>query len=409
MSRNIRKLEMKDLPEIWRIANLSYPPYGDKEAKREKYLRRALSERTSGEFYGCFEAEEMVGCLELYDFRMNLRGCQIQVGGVGFIAVDIFHKRQGVAGEMLAFCERYFRERQIPVLVLYPYSIRFYHKRGFCCATRMYQYRILPDMFPYAGPPKHVRMLGQDDRKKLTDCFAAYFANTNGMLMKRSVDIDALLEDTLIAAYERDGVVEGYAAYRYEKVDPNCVHMDNMVVSEWVWNSREAFLELCSFFHAQSDQITRVILNTPEENLYLSLLDPANGLNGAFQNETHEMYVAAADSMYKVLDAKNLFAQIGAVNFNGANLRLWLTLLGPDGSEELGLKVEDGTARISEEGPWDAMLRMPGDVFTAMVTGATDFAELHALGLAEIDRADQIMEVSKLFAYPRRPKTITYF
>ena len=60
MSRNIRKLEMKDLPEIWRIANLSYPPYGDKKAKREKYLRRALSERTSGEFYGCFEAEEMV-------------------------------------------------------------------------------------------------------------------------------------------------------------------------------------------------------------------------------------------------------------------------------------------------------------------------------------------------------------
>jgi predicted acetyltransferase len=57
----------------------------------------------------------------LHDFTMDFLGVRIPAGGVGQVAVDLLHKKEHVAKEMMAYALRHYRELGVPLVSLYPF------------------------------------------------------------------------------------------------------------------------------------------------------------------------------------------------------------------------------------------------------------------------------------------------
>lgn len=411
MKRIIKKLESNNLDDVIKILDMTYPPHGDKKPNRDQYLKDALKLRDSGEFYGCFEEETLVGTMQLYNFKMNLLTFEINAGGIGYLAVDSLHKRQGIAKEMLRFYLNECRSRNMAMAILYPFNIDYYKELGFVCAAKMHQYSVHPLEFPRTVKPEHIVMLGGKDKSALLKCFLRYFRNSNGMVMKREQDIESLFKSNLVAAYIRGGDVEGYAAFHFKKVSPEFSYLDYMIVEELIWNTPEALRELCAFFNTQSDQVSRIILNTPIENFHLILHDPSNGRNEAFLNIRHEIYQTANDSMCRIIEARRIFELLSGHRFGDGNIVLKINVLDsfqPEYSETVVVRFSSGSSMICEDRE-DAEISLNISNFTALITGSVCFEELYEMGQAEITNPDYVSTISGIFYYRQKPKTITYF
>lgn len=411
--RIFRELGPEDFDRVFAIANLAYPPYGDRKEKRETYIRNALATRSSGTFHGCFDPDgSLAGFMEVYEFEANLRGALTRAGGLGFVAADPVKKRRGIASDLINRFLELCRQKQYPLAVLYPFNIGFYRKKGFACTARMHQFRLKPAALPDFGRRDGVVFIGADEKENLTRCFRTYFERTNGMLMKRALDIDNLFGRHIIAAYKNHGVIEGYLAFDFQKTRPDLEHSDDMAVAEWVCNTREAFAQLCSFLSTQSDQIHRLIVNTPDEHLYLAALDPENGEHGAFKNMIHEIYVTAADSMSRIVDVRRAFEAVKDRPFGNAGFTLRLIVAGAapgEADEDITVTFAGGMAEEDEGARADVEVRTDISGFTALFCGSESFDELYRIRCAEISDEAFVGAVTDVFRCADRPKTITYF
>ena len=51
--------------------------------------------------YGVFRDGKMVGIYRNFDFTMNVRGNLVPAGGLGMVAVDLTHKKEHIAKEIV--------------------------------------------------------------------------------------------------------------------------------------------------------------------------------------------------------------------------------------------------------------------------------------------------------------------
>src|SRR3954453_675814 len=66
----------------------------------QQHLIEANEKDPTVAFYGLFDAQQLLGSMRLHDFSMNMFGTPVASGGVGFVAVDLLHKKQAVAKEL---------------------------------------------------------------------------------------------------------------------------------------------------------------------------------------------------------------------------------------------------------------------------------------------------------------------
>jgi len=68
---------------------------------------RERSQRLSADLivhpYGLFEDGRLIGVMRLYDFTMKLLSTRTLVGGVGSVAVDLLHKKEKIARDMILY------------------------------------------------------------------------------------------------------------------------------------------------------------------------------------------------------------------------------------------------------------------------------------------------------------------
>ena len=88
--------------------------------------------------------------MRLFDFRMTLHETAVSIGGVGGVAVDLAHKKQKVARDMILFFLRHYREKGAALTTLHPFRPDFYRQMGFGHGTKMNQYRVKPASLPAA-------------------------------------------------------------------------------------------------------------------------------------------------------------------------------------------------------------------------------------------------------------------
>jgi predicted acetyltransferase len=139
------------------------------------------------EFYGLFDDQQLLGGMQLHDFRMNIFGAMVAAGGVGYVAVDLPHKKEAVAKELLTFFVRRCRERDQPIALLYPFRPDFYKKMGFGYGAKISQYRVRPSSLPRGPSKTHVRRLCTSDAPLLTDCYNRFCAARHGLIERATI------------------------------------------------------------------------------------------------------------------------------------------------------------------------------------------------------------------------------
>ena len=126
------------------------------ETDRQRMRDRLVStfEDPSVTIYGLSHGDQLLAGMILYDFTMNVRGTLLPAGGLGSLAVDLLHRKQRLAKEMVDFYLRHYREKSVSLALLYPFRPDFYRRMGFGYGTKMNKYVFRPEALrsPKASP-----------------------------------------------------------------------------------------------------------------------------------------------------------------------------------------------------------------------------------------------------------------
>ena len=411
----IRILKEMEFDALVEILDNAYPAFRstqpeDREKKKARLLE-AHNENPLVAFYGLFREGQLRGVMRLHDFTMNFLGVQMLAGGVGAVAVDLLHKKEHVAKEMIDYFLAHYREQGAALAILYPFRPDFYKRMGFGYGPKMDQYRVKPDAFPKGPTKAHVRMLGEADVAAVLACYTRYAQRTHGMIERRERDIKKMLENQehVIIGYERAGRIEGYIVFDFEKGEMS-LHND-IHIRELVYENHAALSELLIYLHTQADQIRHVIFETLDSTFYFLLSDPRNGAPNLIPPVYHESNVQGVGLMFRVIDAPRMFELLQARDFGGQTCRLRLTLTDsflPENAGSTTVHFERGRAALADEGA-DVEVRMNVAEFSSLLAGAVDFEALMLYGLAEISDPAYVQTLQRLFWVERGPVCMTGF
>ena len=136
--RDVRPLTADDAAVWTEMIGNAYPVMDlhtreAREAQAER-IRQRLDEPTTNapttHWYGVFEDDTLLGGMRLHDFQMTCFETPLLVGGVGMVAVDLAHKKEHVARDLIAFYLRHYRERGAPLGDSLPVSPGFLSRDG---------------------------------------------------------------------------------------------------------------------------------------------------------------------------------------------------------------------------------------------------------------------------------------
>jgi predicted acetyltransferase len=412
----IRRLSAGDFDALAHIWSTAYPGAEivseEDRARFGERARRLHEEDPAAAFYGLTRDGQLRGVMCLYDFVMNFRGAQIPAGGVGQVAVDLIHKKEHVAKEMMAYFLRHYRERGAPLVLLYPFRPDFYVNMGFGYGTKMSQYRVKPADFPRGPSKAHVRYLGPEDRQAIADCYDRFAAGTHGMIYKTEREMRGLFgrEQNQIVGYEADGQLRGYLVYTFEQGGDfitNDIH-----VQAWIYETPQALSELLAFLHTQADQIRDVIVDTQDGDFHHLLRDPRNGSGRLIPSVYHESNAQGVGLMYRLVDVPGMFDLLGDADFGAGTCTLRLTVddsFLPENGGSCLLHFEGGRVERVDDGPHDVEIGLNVAACSSLVAGTAGFCSLYHYGLAAISDTSYVDLVDRLFAVARKPVCLTAF
>jgi predicted acetyltransferase len=363
-------------------------------------------------FYGLFREGELHGGMRFHDYTMNFLGTTMPVGGVGLIAVDLVHKKEHVAKEMVSYFLRHYREQGAPLTLLYPFRPDFYKRMGFGYGTKMSQYRIEPASLPRGLSKDHVRRVTKDDQQAVQECYTRVTRRTHGMIEKTDLELTRLLDrpQHRFVGYEKDGRIQGYLIFSFQKGEDFL--RNDIQVREFIYENRQALSELLTFLHTQADQIRHVVLNIEDPFFHHQLSDPRNASRSLIPSVYHETNLQGVGLMYRVIDIPRIFQLLKERNFGDVTCTLRLTVEDSFLAENAGstlIRFTDGHPQLMETGRHDVEIRLQIAEFSSLLAGAVPFRRLHTYGLAEISDVDHLDLVDRAFAVPEPPVCTTWF
>jgi predicted acetyltransferase len=415
--RTIKKLDAAHLDEWAKIAANAYPGMKINSAEEMAQLKERLEKglaQTDAHSVGLFEDDALLGLMKMFDFRMNLHGRIVPVGGLGSVAVDLAHKKQKVARDMVAHFLRHYQEQGACLAALYPFRSDFYKKMGFGYSTPVTHYAIAPSSFP-KGSYEHIVFLDESDKEGVQACYGRYLAQTHGMMNIQEAVWNTLFTDGSIrvVGYKKNGVVGGYLLFKFEPA-PGGNFLDNdIVVRAFIAESTEVMAELMAFLHTQADQVNRILLTIQNDTLHYLLSDPRNDSGRMLPGINQETAVTGLGLMMRVLDVARLFAAWGDRDFGGQTCRLCITVRDSFMPENDGSTVVYfGNGRAATQfasAPTDVEIILDISDFSSLAIGAVTFRQLHRYGLAHISNPAYLDTVNQLFRTEEKPQCVTVF
>ena len=414
--RTIREIHEDELDELIRITVEAFPGMkvesrADRDRMRERLVK--VMNEPIVHFFGVFEGAAMLGVMRCYDFTMKLRETRALVGGLGGVAVDLRHKKEHVAADMVRFYLDYYRQKGAALTALYPFRPDFYHRMGFGYGVKMNRYSFRPDALPAAGVGAVVDYLTADDRDDLAACYERFLARTTGLIELPPHMLDALFDDTSarIVGYRQNGALRGYLVFRFEAAPGENWLTNNIQLRTLIYDDAAALLALLGFLRKQADQAGRIIYETQDETFHYLLDDPRDGSGNLLAGLWHQANTQGLGIMYRVIDAARLWAVLGDHDFGGVTLRMRLDLTDtffPENAGSYLINVSEGRATLGS-GTADVELGMDIADFSSLVVGAVDFERLQAYGRVNLSDAGMANVVNRFFAAGRRPWCLTHF
>ena len=414
--RTIREIHEDELDELIRITVEAFPGMkvesrADRDRMRERLVK--VMNEPIVHFFGVFEGAAMIGVMRCYDFTMKLRETRALVGGLGGVAVDLRHKKEHVAADMVRFYLDYYRQKGAALTALYPFRPDFYRRMGFGYGVKMNRYSFRPDALPAAGVGAVVDYLTADDRDDLAACYDRFLARTNGLIELSPHMLDALFDDrsARIVGYRQNGALRGYLVFRFEAAPGENWLTNNIQLRTLIYDDAAALLALLGFLRKQADQAGRIIYETQDETFHYLLDDPRDDSGNLLAGLWHQANTQGLGIMYRVIDAARLWAVLGDHDFGGVTLRMRLDLTDtffPENAGSYLINVSEGRATLGS-GTADVELGMDIADFSSLVVGAVDFERLQAYGRVNLSDAGMANVVNRFFAAGRRPWCLTHF
>jgi predicted acetyltransferase len=411
----VRKLTVEEIPAFINLDTMAYPGMNVHSEEDKKRIAGRLEEQFKDPtitYYGVFRNGEMVGGMRLHDFIMQVYENQMPTGGVGSVAVDLMHKKEKVARDMLIYYLDHYYNRGFPMAALYPFRPDFYRKMGFGYGTKMSRYEINPINFP-AGKKEHIRHLSEEDRQAVYDCYQRVMVKTHGLMAKSPNDMNRLFRPPQYkkVGVEINGRLEGYMVYRFQSKKPdNFIHND-MEIIEIAYENRTAFLELMAFLHSQADQINDVIYDSQCEDFHHLFFDPRNPSDNLYHEVYHECNVQGVGIMYRIIHTRNWFKLLPNHNFNGQTVKVKFNITDtflPQNNGSLIVHFVDGKA-VLDQPDFDVEVSLDISDFSSLAMGCVQFESLLLFGRAEISDEQYLSQIQKLFLTDKKPICTTAF
>ncbi len=417
--RDIRLLSGEGFEEYADIAFNAYPGFQiATEEGRQRLIDRLkeFQDIPVQHIVGLYREGKLLGGMRLFDFRMNMLGIEVSAGGVGMVAVDLVHKKEHVAKEMLTYFHEHYKGQGANVVLLYPFKPGFYYAMGYGYGAKVSQYRFQPAALRKGLGKEHVRFLIADDKPALMDCYNRYQARTHGMMIRYPPEWDGWFKNlglqNRLVGYERDGRIEGYIFFKFHPRPVENLLRNDIVIQEFVYTSRAALAGLLEFLRTQADQIDRIVLTTADETFQHLLTDPRNECQDLIPSVYHESNVQGVGLMVRILDVAGIFRDLAERNFNGQSCRLRLTARDsffPENDGSTLIHFEQGRATLPEAGGHDVEVTLDIAEFSSLLMGVIGFRRLHLYGLAEISDESYLDTIQRIFAVEQKPICMTAF
>ncbi len=415
---DIRKMTAEEIGEFVRIVATAYPGSGfaTEEAKnrlKERLTQTVLEDPTAC-MYGFYRDGRMLGGMKWYDFTMNVHGIRMLVGGIGLVAVDLLHKKEKIAKQMLYHFLHSYRERGVSMVLLYPFRVDFYKQMGFGVGTKMNQYRVQPASLPNRGTKQNLVYLGKSEREAIVACYNRYASGRHGMIDKNEYEIRAILEnpENVIVGCKQGDSVTGYLVFSFRKASDENFGLNNILVKEFICETREAMSELLTFLHSQADQVNRIIFNTQDEHFHHLLSTPGNGTNNLLPHVFHESNTSGVGLMYRVIHVGKVFEELSDRNFGGCTVKLKLAIRDsfyPENNGSTIVHFRDGLPSVAAGDEFDLEVGMDISDFSSLLMGAVTFRSLYRYGLVDVSDPSRVEMLDRLFHAEEKPVCTTAF
>lgn len=434
----VKLLADADFPAYVDILARSYPAMGLTTAEQKEQRTAAMLDRQHNEpgatAYGVYRDEILRGGMMCYDFTMQLFAERVLCGGVGAVAVDMLHKKQGIARDLITAFIQHYDEQGAPLVALHPFRPDFYKQMGFGHSTKKARYRITPTALPRGASRAHLRYLGLDDEALVREFHDRYMSQTHGMFALRDLDVrDRLLANgslNVVGFVDEGGILQGYMVMATQPLANGHHLINDLVVREMLYLNRDVLAEFMTYLHTQADQFDRIIFETLDEYLHHLLADPRNGNEGGLiPHAYHETHTTGVGLMFRVINVARFFESLPDHDFGGQTVTLQISVedsFYPANDGKTVVQFTNGRAVVlpsKAAHPTDAEADIARDEisialnvsdFSSLVLGCVPFERLYMYGLAEIvgeaaPAAAQVSMVDRLFRTAQKPVCLTAF
>ncbi len=272
----LRPAAAADLPRIVNLSRLAFAPLRTEVEVEQDWFDGSL-DVPGHQFFLAVEATtgEVVGSYAQLALQLSLTSQLFPTMGIAAVAVAPHWRGQGIARYMMEHAVKMARDRQIALMMLYPFQHGFYRKLGWAWVGRSHQYRVSTRHLPLY--PERTRMLPYDpgrDADGLRSSYDRACLQQNGWLHRPDWQWTGRLKPAKgkeIYCYREAADIEGYLILQLTQLQ-NPRSTLAVVVQEWVALTARAYRGLLGFLAGWRDQAPTVIWNTYPDDPFPSLL-----------------------------------------------------------------------------------------------------------------------------------------
>jgi predicted acetyltransferase len=368
----------------------------------EERMQRSVDQVTLQRMHGAWSDGAIVGGAAAFTFNLTVPGGDLPTAGVSIVGVYPTHRRRGVLRSLMRAQLDDVHDRGEPVAALWASEEPIYGRFGYGIASFCGEITLAREYTSFAQPfePEGtLRLLEPEEAlETLPSAFERIRVEWPGMFSRNRL----WWEDREIAdpedrregagpkrwvAYERDGSIDGYAAYRHKPGWEQGTTTAELRVVEALGTSPEALRDLWGYLLAVDwiatvkawllppDHPLFLLLATPRrmryrmgDALWVRLVDVGAALSGRRYSEEGKIVLEVADE------------------FCPWNEGRW--------------KLEDGAAERTDDEP---DLRLPVQSLASAFMGGISFATLARAGRVEEVTDGALARADGLFRWDRHP------
>ena len=410
---NVRLLEDTDFKDYTRLSLEAYPAMYPKMSEEQidgwiKRMQTQQAEKSDIQYFGYFDDEKLLGAMRTHTFTMNVHGVDMLAGGVGNVCVDLTHKKEHIAKEMMEHFHRVYMDMGAQLVLLWPFRSDFYMKMGYGYSRKYNKYMYKPSDLP-RGSKEGVAFMTESDMDDLLECFNRYAAATHGMIYKKRRFFERFLQRYKVVGYRNSDRIEGFIGFNFKKLHSDHPLLQNIEIEYMIYENPPALSRLLAFLQTQLDQVDRVEFITLDDDLHYISSDPRNGEPHIFYIN-QESNVQGIGLMYRILNKKQFFEKLTPYDFNGVSLRVKFNVRDSFIQENDGpITIHFIDGKLSLGDGFDVEVTMNIEYLSSLLMGVVDFRKLWTYGLVQVSAEKYIESLDKLFHVSKKPETMEEF